>query len=1002
MSEPAVRLPGIHFEGVPDTGPPALPRMDIAAFAGFAARGPVGVPVPLDDASAFDNVFGGDLALAWDFERGETVRALLRPAVREFFRNGGRRCWVVRLAAADAETSRFPLPGMLLLDGAGGLHPVTMQATSPGSWADEVSVHAGSLRAGIADALLDVLDAAPQDAGVRLHDVRAETRLLRLELPDGSFGFMPPDPANRPVRLPADVAPGPETHGSWRPARLSTWFRPALPGALPRRAGARLFRLDGSAPSELTIMSWSAADEAVFQVPASQAAGLRPGAWLRLDQVPLPGSQFEADTWLLVDDVDVANSRSILRARHGWRRLVRATAWTRATHVAPRATLLSVELRAHQRLAGAAAAELPLVQGAFARSADFPTDATRYAVAGAAEHNNGVVPAGRQTVSQFPLAWRDVPGEVALLPLGLERVLPDEYAQSAVLMAGTQLERGGLSDLAPALFLDPHLADVPVARLAGEAFDLEHGARTDARRPSAIHALMRVPETSLFAVPDAVHLPWVRLPGSADAPAAPPAAPVILSARQPDAERRVAMTWRAVAGATSYVAELADEPRFAGRSVRAAVGTSSALLAIPPGCRDRLYLRVRALGAGGPGAWSRTRLLSLPPGSYEPCGRTALAAPSLRPPEDAAARIRLVWSGAGDTFTLEQSAEPTFAEPAVVYRGGMRRAEVLRPAATTWFRVGAEQGDENSPWSNTSVYEPVRGDRWVVPAHRGSERAADREALESRVTVVHAAMLRMCAARGDMMCVLALPRTFREDDAVEHVSRLTALLGINGPEGGNAAAAPLSFGALYHPWLAVPDQAAAGSAVLVPPDGAMCGVMAVRASRHGAWAAPANRALADVVALSPALGEAARLRTLGRRVNLVTGEPAGFMVMGEATLSDVNDLAGIGVRRLLILLRRLAEREGGRYVFQPHSHAFRRLVHRQFDRLLGDLFTRGALAGRRPAEGYQVVTADSINPARSVDQGRLVVELRVAPSRPLHFLTVRLVQSGAGITMEEG
>jgi hypothetical protein len=35
-----------------------------------------------------------------------------------------------------------------------------------------------------------------------------------------------------------------------------------------------------------------------------------------------------------------------------------------------------------------------------------------------------------------------------------------------------------------------------------------------------------------------------------------------------------------------------------------------------------------------------------------------------------------------------------------------------------------------------------------------------------------------------------------------------------------------------------------------------------------------------------------------------------------------------------------------------------------------------------------------VNTPRSVDQGRFIVELRVAPSLPMTFLTVRLVQSG--------
>jgi len=35
-----------------------------------------------------------------------------------------------------------------------------------------------------------------------------------------------------------------------------------------------------------------------------------------------------------------------------------------------------------------------------------------------------------------------------------------------------------------------------------------------------------------------------------------------------------------------------------------------------------------------------------------------------------------------------------------------------------------------------------------------------------------------------------------------------------------------------------------------------------------------------------------------------------------------------------------------------------------------------------------------LNTPRSMEQGRFIVELRVAPSLPLRFLTVRLVQNG--------
>ncbi|HYN39958.1 MAG TPA: hypothetical protein VES39_11975, partial [Rhodospirillales bacterium] len=104
----------------------------------------------------------------------------------------------------------------------------------------------------------------------------------------------------------------------------------------------------------------------------------------------------------------------------------------------------------------------------------------------------------------------------------------------------------------------------------------------------------------------------------------------------------------------------------------------------------------------------------------------------------------------------------------------------------------------------------------------------------------------------------------------------------------------------------------------------------------------------------------------------------------------------IGTRRLLALLRRLALREGVSDVFEPNSAGFRAQVRRRFERLLSDLFVRGAFAGDVPADGFRVVADDSVNPRQSIDLGRFVVELHVAPARPLAFLRVRLVQTGTG------
>src|SRR2546428_8608833 len=103
------RLPGVDCQpALPVTGQPI--RLDVAAFVGFAERGPVNRPVAVDDANQYALVFGADLAVA--AEGGRPVYAKLPSAVRAFFDNGGRRCYVVRVAGEPARAARLQGPAL--------------------------------------------------------------------------------------------------------------------------------------------------------------------------------------------------------------------------------------------------------------------------------------------------------------------------------------------------------------------------------------------------------------------------------------------------------------------------------------------------------------------------------------------------------------------------------------------------------------------------------------------------------------------------------------------------------------------------------------------------------------------------------------------------------------------------------------------------------------------------------------------------------------------------
>src|SRR2546425_1102086 len=116
------QLAGLQFVMVAPPSADVLPRMDIAAFVGFAAVGPLNLAVAVEDIPQFEEIFGADIAIASDPENHRTLHGYLAPCVRAFFRNGGKRCWVIRVANQRAP-NRFAITGLMGLGAANSLAP---------------------------------------------------------------------------------------------------------------------------------------------------------------------------------------------------------------------------------------------------------------------------------------------------------------------------------------------------------------------------------------------------------------------------------------------------------------------------------------------------------------------------------------------------------------------------------------------------------------------------------------------------------------------------------------------------------------------------------------------------------------------------------------------------------------------------------------------------------------------------------------------------------------
>jgi len=118
--------PGVYFERMDasSAGIPGL-RTDIAGFIGIAESGPRNVPVPIESCRQFEAYFGSFIGTGY-----------LAYAVRAFFDNGGRRCWVVRVAS-DASASAG-----VDLSAVAGVAPtwLRIEAITPGVWGEELEV----------------------------------------------------------------------------------------------------------------------------------------------------------------------------------------------------------------------------------------------------------------------------------------------------------------------------------------------------------------------------------------------------------------------------------------------------------------------------------------------------------------------------------------------------------------------------------------------------------------------------------------------------------------------------------------------------------------------------------------------------------------------------------------------------------------------------------------------------------------------------------------------
>lgn len=944
--------PGISIVDVPPPAGDGLPVMDVAVFVGFAERGPLDRPVAIEDPAQYAAVFGGALDLVPRLpdrrdlsEPPPMQRAHLPAAVASFFAGGGRRCYVIRVAG-DTSTSRFPVAGLRLASRRSANEPwqlaaqdFSLSAASPGAWADR---HELALRL--------------RAVAVRADSALAAGDLLRARLPTAtaSVGWLR---VAAPATLAATLAKASAADWLWTPALAAATDNTtddapdaASPPAQP-----------GSPPGSVDAGSWL-----IERVSVDLAVRQPGGDEIRRDDCGLSAGAANLP-WFEADAAGRFDAGEELAA----------VAWP---------------------LAGIPADAL----AAMAVSADDTSPPPpSSAVAPAPSYADWML---------LPLAvghafgpWRGGidDGRDALSRNGLASYTPELFAdrgwQAPRMTGDSQWQQPLRGDRLLRWADDVRFFGGAPRRLGGL-----HGALGGLR--GSDDAIAR--DATWIAVPDAVHPCWQRsappppragrLLATPDAPctSAPPTA--FTNCVPPPPPPRIPLP-----------------PHFDLAALRPAGEGSNALT--PAGVE--WFIDADAGETSPPGARVSFELQIAQRADFA----DAQALPDLAGEEDKNSE-----SDESPQWRPEagQSGCPQPPVTSGPRRFAPARYALKLPAGLYFLRARSWREGRYSAWSATAEVLVCAGG-WQLLADRSDS------AGESLAFAVHSALLDLCAATREHFAVLSVPEHWDGERLARHSEALRAYAA-----GDFARAQAASFASIHHPWLlrrevasggkvgngngigtgsgreaaSVTAGSGAGGAIWPatkgagelhahPPEGALLGLFAQRSRQRGAWAAAGLDTLAEAFALA---GSVPAEDIEAAFANPIEVRPRGIAATRASTLSDDPDWESIGVRRLFILLRRLARREGERYVFEANDLTLRRSLERSFDALLQRLMQRGAFRGASAAESYRLRTASGARASEEIERGECSLEICVAPSRPLRFLTLRVLRAGEQLTIEEG
>ncbi|HEX7984961.1 MAG TPA: phage tail sheath C-terminal domain-containing protein [Duganella sp.] len=208
------------------------------------------------------------------------------------------------------------------------------------------------------------------------------------------------------------------------------------------------------------------------------------------------------------------------------------------------------------------------------------------------------------------------------------------------------------------------------------------------------------------------------------------------------------------------------------------------------------------------------------------------------------------------------------------------------------------------------------------------------------------------------------------------------------------------YAAMYYPWLTISDPLPANlsavAEVAVPPSGHVVGIYARTDIERGVHKAPANEVVRGGIAgLRRYLNKAEHdlLNPFPVNINVIRDfrpENRAIRVWGARVLTSDPDYKYVPVRRLMLFLEKSIERNLNWVVFEPNAEPLWARVRYAIVAFLETVWRNGALEGREVEQAFFVICDRSTMTQADIDNGRLICAVGVAPVKPAEFVIIRI------------